>query len=120
MTRFHSLSLLVLLVLLAPALRAQTFDADASRRIMGKSVDAIGNVASSLVSDSLTPMTHFDKGEWNMTLVPAYFRVRTAYDDPSIDGKGLNGADWHSALHTPSPTGSCCTGHAHGWAWTAG
>ncbi len=54
-------------------------------------VDGIGNVASSIISDSFTPMTHYSRGQWTLSAVPAWCQIDRAYDDPGIDGDDLKG-----------------------------
>ncbi|MFW5770054.1 MAG: outer membrane protein [Spirochaetota bacterium] len=56
-----------------------------------KGVNGIANVASSIIADSFVPMTHYNQGELTATLVPAYFDIQKAYDDPDVEGKDLTG-----------------------------
>jgi len=56
-----------------------------------KGVDGIANVASSIIADSFVPMTHYNQGELTATLVPAYFDIQKAYDDPEVEGEELTG-----------------------------
>ena len=76
------------LVLFSVPVFAQSVDweSEATR----KTIDGISNIASSIISDSFTPMTHFKKGEWTVSVVPAYARVKQAYDDPEVKGEGMN------------------------------
>jgi len=63
-----------------------------------KGVDGIANVASSIIADSFVPMTHYNEEDQVVTLVPAYFDIRKAYDDPKVEGKDLTG--YSAALGT--------------------
>ncbi len=53
--------------------------------------EGIINVTSSILADSLTPMTHYEEGDWMASLVPAYFDVSRLYDDPDLRGDDLTG-----------------------------
>ncbi len=54
-------------------------------------VQGIINVTSSIISDSFTPMTHYNKEDWSITFVPAYFKVNKLFDDRSLQGDNLKG-----------------------------
>jgi len=54
-------------------------------------VQGIINVTSSIISDSFTPMTHYDKEDYVITLVPAYFKINKLFDDRDIQGEDLKG-----------------------------
>ena len=77
---------LTLLIFLPCILNAQEWSSDATE----KAVHGISNFASSIISDSFVPMTHYKKGEWTATLVPAYARVSQAYDDPKIESDDMS------------------------------
>ncbi|MBN2087379.1 hypothetical protein JW758_03455 [Candidatus Peregrinibacteria bacterium] len=62
-----------------------------SGQIMSNGIDGIGNIVSSIISDSFTPMTHYNEGDFNFNAVPAWFDVQKAYDSPEIKGKDLKG-----------------------------
>ena len=63
----------------------------ASGEVMSKGIDGISNIVTSIITDSFTPMTHYNKGELNVSAVPAWFDVEKAYDSPEINGDGLTG-----------------------------
>jgi hypothetical protein len=77
----------ILLSIAAIPIRAQVWDKDPTEA----AVQGIINVTSSIISDSFTPMTHYDDGDWNVTLVPAYFKVSRVFDDPDLRGDDLKG-----------------------------
>lgn len=56
-----------------------------------KAIKGICNISSSLIADSLTPMTHYETGNWIVSLVPAYFSVSRAFDEPDLRGDDLRG-----------------------------
>jgi len=56
-----------------------------------KAINGIANVASSIISDSFTPMTHYTPGDFTVTLVPSYFDISRIYDDPELSGQNLKG-----------------------------
>ncbi len=69
------------------AAAAQSIDLNSSSR----AIDGISNIASSIISDSFVPMTHYKGGDINISAVPAYFRVDRAYDSPGVSGDDLSG-----------------------------
>lgn len=75
---------------ISPA-RAQIYDQGLADGMAAKGIDGIRNVASSVISDSFTPMTHYSEGNGTLTFVPAWFKIRKAYDDPEVSGKDLKG-----------------------------
>jgi hypothetical protein len=77
----------ILLSIAAKPIRAQVWDKNPTEA----AVQGIINVTSSIISDSFTPMTHYDEGDWNVTLVPAYFKVSRVFDDPDLRGDDLKG-----------------------------
>ncbi|MCP4133800.1 MAG: autotransporter outer membrane beta-barrel domain-containing protein [bacterium] len=68
---------------------AQTFTWDTD--VAQKGVKGIANVAASIVSDSFTPMTHYGESDLTISLVPAWFNIKKAYDDPEVNGNDLTG-----------------------------
>ena len=56
-----------------------------------KVITGIGNVASSIVSDSFSPLTHYKKDDFMVSITPAYFQVEKAYDSPEITSDDMNG-----------------------------
>jgi len=60
-------------------------------QVMSKGIDGISNIAASIIADSFTPMTHYKKGDFVVTGVPAWFDVKKAYDSPDIKGKDFTG-----------------------------
>lgn len=70
-------------------LGAQTIDWDSDPT--EAAVEGVINVTSSIIADSLTPMTHYEKGDVTLSLVPAYFEVDRLYDDPDLRGDDLKG-----------------------------
>ena len=83
-----TLVLLVLVILYS----MPTFAEDiVDTSIAEKGVDGIANVASSIIADSFVPMTHYNDEDLVVTLVPAYFDIQKAYDDPEVEGKDLTG-----------------------------
>ncbi|HMB20651.1 MAG TPA: hypothetical protein VKQ10_06255, partial [Spirochaetota bacterium] len=78
----------VLIILFTiPAFAVDIVDTSAAE----KGVDGIANVASSIIADSFVPMTHYNDEDLVVTLVPAYFDIQKAYDDPEVEGKDLTG-----------------------------
>jgi hypothetical protein len=77
----------IITVLLPHSLFAQSIDLEPS----AKAIDGITNIAASIVADSFVPMTHYNKDNYIVSIVPAYFTVQKAYDDPEINGKDLKG-----------------------------
>lgn len=77
----------IFLSIAASPIKAQVWDKDPAEA----AVQGIINVTSSIISDSFTPMTHYSEGDWNMTLVPAYFTVSRVFDDPDLRGDDLKG-----------------------------
>ncbi|MEW6527587.1 MAG: hypothetical protein AB1444_13110 [Spirochaetota bacterium] len=77
----------IIVVLFPYTLFAQSIDLDPS----AKTIDGITNIAASIVADSFVPMTHYNKDNYMVSIVPAYFTVQKAYDDPEIKGKDLKG-----------------------------
>jgi hypothetical protein len=88
-----SISFLLLLLLSAP-LTAQNINFDTG--LSEKAIKGISNISSSLIADSLTPMTHYATGNWTISLIPAYFSVDRAFDDPDLRGDDLRG--WAAGL----------------------
>ncbi len=81
-------NILIFLSIAASPIKAQVvWDKDPAET----AVQGIINVTSSIISDSFTPMTHYSEGDWNMTLVPAYFTVSRVFDDPDLRGDDLKG-----------------------------
>jgi hypothetical protein len=77
-----------IIVLLVPhTIFAQTINLDPS----AKTIDGITNIAASIVVDSFVPMTHYNEDNYVVSIVPAYFTVQKAYDDPEINGNELKG-----------------------------
>ncbi len=70
---------------------AVTVSAQDYAGVTKKAVNGITGVASSIISDSFVPMTHYREGEWTGTFVPSYFKVTRASDDPEFKGDGLDG-----------------------------
>jgi hypothetical protein len=70
-------------------LSAQDYDTD----IAEKCVDGLVAVGTSIVSDSLSPMTFYHKGDLMLVGVPGWFWVPRAYDDGDvvINGEDLMG-----------------------------
>ncbi len=66
---------------------AQSIDLDPA----SKTIDGISNIAASIVADSFVPMTHYNKDNYMVSIVPAYYTVQKAYDDPQVEGKDLKG-----------------------------
>ncbi len=56
-----------------------------------KTVKGIENAATSIISDSFAPMTHYSKGNWTARVSPAYFEVKEIYDMPEAKGDDLKG-----------------------------
>lgn len=81
------ITMTIITVLLPHSLFAQSIDLEPS----AKAVDGITNIAASIVADSFVPMTHYNKDNYIVSIVPAYFTVQKAYDDPEINGKDLKG-----------------------------
>lgn len=77
----------VFLLLFSFSLFAELWDSSVAE----KGVDGVANVASSIIADSFVPMTHYNQGELTATLVPAYFDIQKAYDDPEVEGEDLTG-----------------------------
>ena len=77
------------IISICTALAAQTIVFDTS--LPEKAVKGIVNVTSSIISDSFTPMTHYDRGDWIVTAVPAYFEIDRVFDDPDLRGNDLKG-----------------------------
>lgn len=65
----------------------QNWDSKPSKKV----IKGIGNVASSIIADSFSPMTHYKKGEIMISFSPAYFNIKKAYNDPEITGDNLTG-----------------------------
>lgn len=78
-----------LLFLAGASLSAQSYDTD----IAEKCVDGLVAVGTSIVSDSLSPMTFYQKGDLMLVGVPAWFMVTRAYDQQEtiINGEELMG-----------------------------
>ena len=81
------ITMTIITVLLPLSLFAQNIALDPSAKV----VDGITNIAASIVADSFVPMTHYNKDNYMVSIVPAYFTVQKAYDDPEINGKDLKG-----------------------------
>ncbi|HON77774.1 MAG TPA: hypothetical protein PK544_04735 [Spirochaetota bacterium] len=88
-----SISFLMLVLVSAP-LTAQSIIFDTG--LSEKAVKGISNISSSLIADSFTPMTHYGAGDWTISLIPAYFSVDRAFDDPDLRGDDLRG--WAAGL----------------------
>ena len=84
----------LLFLLSAAPLSSQSINFDTT--LSEKAVKGISNISSSLIADSLTPMTHYEKGNWTISLIPAYFSVDRAFDDPDLRGDDLRG--WAAGL----------------------
>jgi len=82
-----SFNVILFLIMIPHNAYAQSFDKDVTAR----AVDGIVNVTSSIISDSFTPMTHFSKGNWTVSVVPAYFDISRVFDDPDVRGHDLRG-----------------------------
>lgn len=76
------------------ALHAQPIDTDPS----SKAIDGISNIAASIAADSFAPMTHYNDGSYIISIVPAYFTIQNAYDDPEIKGNDLKGCGGGAGL----------------------
>ncbi len=66
---------------------AQSWDS----KIVDSAVDGVVAVAYQVVSDTFTPMTHYESKQWTATVVGAYMDVEQLYDNPELKGDGLNG-----------------------------
>jgi hypothetical protein len=88
LSRWTAVVLLPAFILLfSLSIFAQQWDSSVAE----KGVDGIANVASSIIADSFVPMTHYNHEDLVITLVPAYFDIQKAYDDPEVGGKDLTG-----------------------------
>lgn len=93
---FHSLIILFFIAffnnITNTRVYSQVISADIfEKEITGKTVDGLMNVSASIVKDSFVPMTHWNEKEYLITVVPAYFQINKAYDDPDVKGKDLKG-----------------------------
>ncbi len=86
---WHTCITFLSFISICTALAAQTIVFDTS--LSEKAVKGIVNVTSSIISDSFTPMTHYDRGDWIVTAVPAYFEIDRVFDDPDLRGNDLKG-----------------------------
>lgn len=84
------LTFIIMLLCISGTLFAQSYDA----QIVDRTVDGIVAVTNIVVSDTFTPMTHYQGGVWTMTAVGAYMSVDRLYDDPELKGDGLSGIGW--------------------------
>lgn len=89
------LSVIVCVYLLMFQLKAysQSLDYGANKgsELTEDAVQGIENVTASIISDSFTPMTHYSKGDYVFSLVPAYFEVNRLFDESELEGDDLNG-----------------------------
>ncbi len=84
---FLSLITMFIFCFIATSNYAQTVDLDP----VSKTIDGITNIAASIVADSFVPMTHYNDNNYTISIIPAYFSIQKAYDDPEIKGKDLKG-----------------------------
>jgi hypothetical protein len=61
-----------------------------------KVIEGVENTATSIITDSFVPMTHYSESNWTVRVVPVGFRVDRAYDEPEIEGEDFYG--WGGAV----------------------
>ncbi len=83
--------LFFVLLFIPCTLRAQVFDGYTSA-VSKKAVKSIEYIASSIISDSFTPMTGYSSGDSVYTASPSLFTADRLYDSPKIKGRDFLGA----------------------------
>lgn len=83
----------VLIILLYAQLFAQSLNWESRTEsdISKDAVSGLTNISSSIISDSFSPMTHYSKGDYTASLVPAYFSVKRLSDSGELRSDDLKG-----------------------------
>lgn len=86
--------LIVILIINITFLSAQTFTSDyllsdEIQNSISNAVDGIINITSSIISDTFVPMTHSEKGDFYISVVPAYCDVDVVSESDNWKGDNL-------------------------------